>query len=107
MPSKNNPNKASRSNVRAKSRLPIAPKARGTGPTGPKVDSKGLIRCGRVSKKKERKKLRNVEYAKTRELEQAELQQLIETGEIEMKGTSLKWLLMNVEGTLLGVKRGG
>jgi len=86
MPSRNNPNKPSRSSGRVKSRAPIAPKARGTGPTGPKVDSRGLIRSGRVSKKKEKKKLRNVEYAKARELEQEELQKLIETGEVEMKG---------------------
>ena len=86
MPSRNNPNKASRSGSRVKSRAPIASKVRGVGPTGPKVDSRGLIRSGRVSKKKERKKLRNVEYSKARELEQEELQKLIETGEVEMKG---------------------
>lgn len=69
-----------------KSRAPIAQKARGAGPAGPKVDSRGLVRSGRVSKKKEKKKLRNVEYAKARELEQEELQKLIQTGDVEMKG---------------------
>ena len=83
MPSRNNPNKPSRSGGRVQSRALIAPTVRGA---RPKVDSRGLIRSGRVGKKKERKKLRNMEYTKARELEQEELQKLIETGEVEMKG---------------------
>ena len=89
MPSRNNPNKQSRTGKRGAPRHRVATagtKARGIKPTGPKVDKKGLIRGQGVSKKKERKKLRNVEYAQRRAAEMEELSRLVQAGEVEMKG---------------------
>ncbi|KAF8463666.1 hypothetical protein BDZ91DRAFT_796209 [Kalaharituber pfeilii] len=96
MPSKNNPNKPNRLTRRVKSKgHATITKPRGIEKAaGPKVvvGKGGIIRGRVVSKKKERKKQRNVEYAKMRSMELEELQRLAESGEVEMTNITFEAL---------------